>query len=110
MRRRSLLPCSSTPVSDARASASASPSSPAAENNRYAGVAPSSANDDADASKASAESIPWIEDKRAASNWRALIRRIAAADSAARLIVVSNRMVKEMGFDWFDQLERAPGF
>lgn len=28
----------------------------------------------------------------------------------ARLIVISNRMVKEMGFDWFDQLESAPGF
>ena len=37
-------------------------------------------------------------------------QHFAAADSAARLIVVSNRMVKEMGFDWFDQLERAPGF
>jgi gentisate 1,2-dioxygenase len=28
----------------------------------------------------------------------------------ARLIVISNRIVKAMGFDWFDQLERAPGF
>jgi quercetin dioxygenase-like cupin family protein len=28
----------------------------------------------------------------------------------ARLIVISNRIVKEMGFDWFDQLEKAPGF
>ena len=27
----------------------------------------------------------------------------------ARLIVISNRMVKEMGFDWFDQIENAPG-
>jgi hypothetical protein len=26
------------------------------------------------------------------------------------LIVISNRMVKEMGFDWFDQIENAPGF
>jgi gentisate 1,2-dioxygenase len=26
----------------------------------------------------------------------------------ARLIVISNRMVKEMGFDWFDQIENAP--
>ena len=32
------------------------------------------------------------------------------ATSEARLIVISNRMVKEMGFDWFDQLENAPGF
>jgi hypothetical protein len=24
--------------------------------------------------------------------------------------VISNRMVKEMGFDWFDQVENAPGF
>jgi gentisate 1,2-dioxygenase len=27
-----------------------------------------------------------------------------------RLIVISNRMVKEMGFDWLDHLENAPGF
>ncbi|MEX0752175.1 MAG: cupin [Xanthobacteraceae bacterium] len=27
----------------------------------------------------------------------------------ARLIVISNRIIKEMGFDWFDQLEKAPG-
>lgn len=27
----------------------------------------------------------------------------------ARLIVISNRIVKEMGFDWLDQLENAPG-
>jgi len=32
------------------------------------------------------------------------------ATSQARLIVISNRMVKEMGFDWFDQIENAPGF
>jgi gentisate 1,2-dioxygenase len=34
----------------------------------------------------------------------------AHATSEARLIVISNRMVKEMGFDWFDQIENAPGF
>ena len=28
----------------------------------------------------------------------------------ARLIVISNRIVREMGFDWLDQLENAPGF
>ena len=28
----------------------------------------------------------------------------------ARLIMMSNRIVKEMGFDWFDLVERAPGF
>ncbi len=33
----------------------------------------------------------------------------ASAESEARLIVISNRIVKEMGFDWFDQLENAPG-
>jgi len=33
-----------------------------------------------------------------------------SAASEARLIVINNRIVKEMGFDWFDQLERAPGF
>jgi hypothetical protein len=24
--------------------------------------------------------------------------------------MMGNRMVKEMGFDWFDQVEAAPGF
>ena len=28
----------------------------------------------------------------------------------ARIIVVTNRILKEMGFDWFDQLENAEGF
>ncbi len=28
----------------------------------------------------------------------------------ARLIVISNRIVKKMGLDWLDQLENAPGF
>jgi quercetin dioxygenase-like cupin family protein len=32
------------------------------------------------------------------------------AAEEARLIVMSNRIVKEMGFDWFDQLEHAPGY
>jgi uncharacterized RmlC-like cupin family protein len=32
------------------------------------------------------------------------------ATEDARLIMMSNRMVKEMGFDWFDQVENAPGF
>ena len=27
----------------------------------------------------------------------------------ARLIVISNRIVKAMGFNWLDQVERAPG-
>jgi gentisate 1,2-dioxygenase len=31
------------------------------------------------------------------------------ASAEARLIMMSNRMVKEMGFDWFDQVEPAPG-
>jgi quercetin dioxygenase-like cupin family protein len=30
------------------------------------------------------------------------------AESEARLIVISNRIFKEIGFDWFDQLEDAP--
>lgn len=34
----------------------------------------------------------------------------ADAQAEARLIVISNRIVKDMGFDWLDQLERAPGF
>jgi len=28
----------------------------------------------------------------------------------ARLIVISNRIVKKMGFNWLDQIENAPGF
>ena len=32
------------------------------------------------------------------------------ANDEARLIVISNRIVKEMGFDWFDQIENAPGY
>jgi gentisate 1,2-dioxygenase len=32
------------------------------------------------------------------------------ASAEARLIMMSNRMVKEMGYDWFDQVENAPGF
>ena len=34
----------------------------------------------------------------------------ASANDEARLIVISNRIVKEMGYDWFDQLDNAPGF
>lgn len=34
----------------------------------------------------------------------------ATPDGKSRLIVISNRIVKEMGYDWFDQLEKAPGF
>ncbi|MGH9808077.1 MAG: cupin [Terriglobia bacterium] len=34
----------------------------------------------------------------------------ADASQEARLIVISNRIVREMGFDWLDQLENAPGF
>jgi quercetin dioxygenase-like cupin family protein len=30
--------------------------------------------------------------------------------SEARLIVISNRIVKSMGFNWLDQVENAPGF
>jgi quercetin dioxygenase-like cupin family protein len=32
------------------------------------------------------------------------------ATEETRLVVMSNRIVKTMGFDWFDQLEHAPGF
>ncbi|HXQ51236.1 MAG TPA: hypothetical protein VN802_09110 [Stellaceae bacterium] len=34
----------------------------------------------------------------------------ADANAESRLIVISNRIVKSMGFDWLDQLEHAPGF
>ncbi|HVY56623.1 MAG TPA: cupin [Xanthobacteraceae bacterium] len=36
------------------------------------------------------------------------IHQHVASDAGARLIVISNRIVKEMGFDWFDQVEPAP--
>jgi gentisate 1,2-dioxygenase len=32
------------------------------------------------------------------------------SDAETRLIVISNRIVKEMGFNWFDQIENAPGY
>ncbi|MDB5409792.1 MAG: cupin 2 [Rhodospirillales bacterium] len=32
----------------------------------------------------------------------------ASATSEARVIVISNRIVKKMGFDWLDQVEPAP--
>jgi gentisate 1,2-dioxygenase len=31
-------------------------------------------------------------------------------DGEARLIVISNRIIKKMGFNWLDQIENAPGF
>ena len=34
----------------------------------------------------------------------------ADAKGEARLIVISNRIVKSMGFNWLDQLEHAPGY
>ena len=37
-------------------------------------------------------------------------QHFSSDDSEARLIVISNRITKAMGFDWFDQLENAPGF
>lgn len=37
-------------------------------------------------------------------------QHVASEAAPARLIVISNRIVKAMGFDWFDQLENAPGF
>jgi quercetin dioxygenase-like cupin family protein len=30
--------------------------------------------------------------------------------SEARIIIMSNPLIKDMGFDWLDQLEHAPGF
>ena len=32
------------------------------------------------------------------------------AKSEARIIVINSRIVKKMGFDWFEQVENAPGF
>lgn len=37
-------------------------------------------------------------------------QHFSTGDTEARLIVISNRIVKAMGFDWLDQLENAPGF
>ena len=34
----------------------------------------------------------------------------ADANNEARIVVVNSRIVKPMGFDWFEQLERAEGF
>ncbi|MDH5749490.1 MAG: cupin domain-containing protein [Rhodospirillales bacterium] len=34
----------------------------------------------------------------------------ADQDNETRIIAVTNRILKEMGFDWFDQLENAEGF
>jgi hypothetical protein len=28
----------------------------------------------------------------------------------ARIVVINSRIVKKMGFDWFEQIENAPGF
>lgn len=36
------------------------------------------------------------------------IHQHIAGPEGARLLVISNRIVKEMGFDWFDQVEAAP--
>jgi quercetin dioxygenase-like cupin family protein len=38
------------------------------------------------------------------------IHQHVAGKEDCRLIVISNRIVKEMGFDWFDQVERAEGY
>ncbi len=37
-------------------------------------------------------------------------QHIAGDHEDCRLIVMSNRIVKEMGFDWFDQVANAPSF
>ena len=37
-------------------------------------------------------------------------QHVANDKEDVRLIVMSNRIVKEMGFDWFDQVEAVPGY
>ena len=37
-------------------------------------------------------------------------KRFNSGDSEARVVVINSRMMKAMGFDWFDQLEPAEGF
>ncbi len=37
-------------------------------------------------------------------------QHVASDHEECRLIVMSNRITKEMGFDWFDQVANAPSF
>ena len=37
-------------------------------------------------------------------------QHFAKPGEECRIIVMSNRIVKDMGFDWYDQVEHAPGF
>lgn len=37
-------------------------------------------------------------------------KRFNTTDQEARVVVINSRMVKAIGFDWFDQLEPAEGF
>lgn len=37
-------------------------------------------------------------------------KRFNTSDQEARVVVINSRMVKAIGFDWFDQLEPAKGF
>lgn len=37
-------------------------------------------------------------------------QHVAGDHEECRLIVMSNRIVKEMGFNWFDQIENAPSY
>jgi uncharacterized RmlC-like cupin family protein len=37
-------------------------------------------------------------------------KRFNSGDSEARVVVINSRMMKAIGFDWFDQLEPAEGF
>jgi hypothetical protein len=37
-------------------------------------------------------------------------QHFAKPGEECRIIVMSNRIVKDMGFDWYDQVENAPGF
>lgn len=37
-------------------------------------------------------------------------QHFATGPGEARLIVISNRIIKKMGMDWFDQVSNAPGF
>jgi len=57
--------------------------------------------------------------RRASSNGRRRLRlhstvhhasALRNAGAECRIIVMSNRIVKDMGFDWYDQVEHAPGF
>ena len=67
----------------------------------------------------SASNVKWVEEPKKFEWTRGdyvyvppftLHQHFANAGEECRIIVMSNRIVKDMGFDWYDQVEHAPGF